>query len=91
MARSNISDQSSLSSVIVEKWTSELLQIGGAFGHMNSAYALKCFLKSLMLLDLEEWSHWEHAFAPMLGPILTGWTNKGRIMIRLSCVKGVCV
>ena len=48
---------------------------------MTSADALKCILKAPVISDLDEWSHWEHAFAPTLGPILTGWTKKGTVMI----------
>ena len=46
-----------MSSAITEKWTSDPVQIAGAFGHMTSVDALKRFLKAPMLSYLEEWSH----------------------------------
>ena len=81
LARSSTSDHSSLSSAITEKWTYEPVQIDGACGLMTSVDSLMHFIKEPMLSYLEEWSHWEHDFAPMFGPILTSWTKKGTVMI----------
>jgi len=77
LARNSTSGHSSPSSAISEKWISEPIQIAGAFGHMTSADALKCLLKAPMLSDLEEWSHWDHIFAPTLGPILNSLDKEG--------------
>jgi len=48
-----------------------------------------------MLLDLEEWSHWDHIFAPTLGPILN-WLDKEGNTNSLLCLvlrsgKVVCI
>eukprot|EP01018_Ginkgo_biloba_P022527 Gb_14920 [translate_table: standard] len=40
------------------------------FGHMTSVDVVKCLMKAPMLLDLDEWSHWDRVFAPSLGPLL---------------------
>nr|DAD23986.1 TPA_asm: hypothetical protein HUJ06_025449 [Nelumbo nucifera] len=32
--------------------------------------AVECLLKAPMLSDLQSWSHWDHVFAPSLGPFI---------------------
>ncbi|XP_057847024.2 protein NO VEIN isoform X2 [Cryptomeria japonica] len=64
---------------------SEFLPIAGALGHMSSDDAIKCLLKAPMLSDLGEWSHWDHVFAPTLGPILS-WLEKEASSDNLICL-----
>ncbi|KAH9313381.1 hypothetical protein KI387_028416, partial [Taxus chinensis] len=84
LARSSLNEQSRHRSHGSE-WASESQKTAVPIHHMTSCNAMKCLLKAPMLSDLEEWSHWDHVFAPTLGPILI-WVEKEASSSNLVCL-----
>ncbi|KAH0448721.1 hypothetical protein IEQ34_022521 [Dendrobium chrysotoxum] len=57
----------------------------GSLGPVSATEAIECLLKAPMLSELQSWSHWDHVFAPALGPLWEWLLNQGSIE-ELSCI-----
>ncbi|KAL0904100.1 hypothetical protein M5K25_026173 [Dendrobium thyrsiflorum] len=57
----------------------------GSLGPVSAKDAIECLLKAPMLSELQSWSHWDHVFAPALGPLWEWLLNQGSIE-ELSCI-----
>ncbi|PKU87467.1 uncharacterized protein LOC110097136 [Dendrobium catenatum] len=57
----------------------------GSLGPVSAKDAIECLLKAPMLSELQSWSHWDHVFAPTLGPLWKWLLNQGSIE-EFSCI-----
>ncbi|KNA20999.1 hypothetical protein SOVF_047330 isoform B [Spinacia oleracea] len=48
----------------------DMESIDGNFGSVTSRDAINILLKTPFLTDLNSWVHWDHVYAPSLGPLL---------------------
>lgn len=51
----------------------------GSLGPVSTKDAKEILLKAPLLSDLQSWSHWDHLFAPSLGPLVEWLINEGYI------------